>query len=353
MGLIKGMGDHVVEEFRTLFSNILSSELVIDLQDSIERRKLFAKFEVYCMQYWDNLNYGTLSGTTEDGIPNELIQSLATASAAGIEFSTGTSWFGGLSDTAGPSTSLSFTTESSVPLWSSLIILGGFGAINQDVVGYILKKLRNDFGSVDKFLEVLIESDERLLCVLLAILELHRRKSYAECDFWDPLTLCMTMLIKLDFSESMFIDWLASDPISVPFIFRFFGEMGKNPESLQKAVNSLVGLSFEENIKDFQEIPIKYSINTKVGITEIHGNISVEKEMVFDKKIRARITTKEISVTYDEIVDNFNGMLNRLQARLLSANRHGTLPMNVNGLIKVVSKVKELGYAGEDCARNV
>ncbi|CAD5220226.1 unnamed protein product [Bursaphelenchus okinawaensis] len=331
------MSDRGLDFIQEEIVKLTGKDYFITQTDSAKRRAALSKIEQYCFKFWDGLNY---TRNNNNVFCKGLVKSLVESLQRKVTFATAHKWFGGLSTFTSAQCSR-WTLETALPYWSSLLTLCGAGVVSNDILHKVLTTLIDDFGTAEGFVEVLMESDERLLNVLLALLVCFRQGEYDNDEFWNPLTLLLTTLIKLDFPENIFIEWLSSETCAILCIYRYLKEC-QNVEAVQRTLRSLSSVSFTVEEREYQEKAIETSVNTSVVITELHGDCAVEKKMMFDKKYKVTVLKKQVNYSYGGLVDSFNGFINRLRGNLERINRHNTLSMNIGGLLKVLNDVHDI-----------
>ncbi|KAI1714463.1 hypothetical protein DdX_08558 [Ditylenchus destructor] len=341
--------DRFVGDFVKLFSNSQ-----IDLRvDSLERRLILLIIEKILQNKWSVNNYRQVPASDF-----HLCALGLTKLANEIVFSTDVTWFGGtVSNEEKASTSTDSSVEQSCEemiQYISIITLSIASLdpvkipvyATQNAAKFLSVSLCNK--SITRFVDILLENDERCLYTILSLLEMHKQNS-AFNDL-DPVQIFFTLLIKINFDIQVVIDWLQSETVAIPFLMRFLKLLAKmTKEELEERLNKLT----PANKYAVRPARLCRKTITEAGpkidsfvfeIEELHGEQNVLKSVEVSASPWSFQSEPKEAIHENDDTSNayerFSDFVSRMRVQLQKLKK--LMPFNTDSITRVLLSIEDV-----------
>ncbi|KAI6227289.1 hypothetical protein M3Y99_01264800 [Aphelenchoides fujianensis] len=243
-------------------------------EDSCCRRLRILECEQAIQRLWEEGGFSRLSPSVLSDNPETLSMAASLLPLMEtIQFSSEKIWLGGTT-----SDGRDHSGENSLPFFSACLMLLAAGVDEaereqEEATKWGLQMERRCNGRAE-LLNFLMENDERLLHFLTALFELLKR-NVSLPEMLNPLEMSVLLLWTVEFSETVLLDWLCSEVISIAFLLRFL-------KFLRSTKTDDVNRAFRTVVHEVNKPPVLPPASThRIPIGETSKRKEAEESFVF------------------------------------------------------------------------
>uniref|UniRef100_A0A914E0G8 Uncharacterized protein n=1 Tax=Acrobeloides nanus TaxID=290746 RepID=A0A914E0G8_9BILA len=311
--------------------------------DSPERRELICIAEKIAAKIWQDCNFRVVK---ENVFFVKIIDSFETVEK--VEFLREEIWFGGVLSSLPSTSNESFVGINAARFFSLLLVL--LAEISQLISEKLFSWMEDVYEEPEGFLEAIIEHDDRCLTILLALLQLMKKKLEIPVKF-HPINLFLRLFKKIDFDPQTILDWLYSEIVAIPFLLRFLKEIDSNFEEFSNKCAHLDNITAKRircsNAKKYtvENLPVVKSPDDLVfTVEELHGEKVVEREVRISTKRHVKLVEEEfqdVSNCQEPLLESFSEFVIRLRLKLERLEETGLAPFNIQPVVTLLEKLEE------------